>query len=335
MLIWIAFHWEDIVVNSLRLVLLFSVAAGILAGQTTMGTITGLVTDSTGSVIPSAAISARNVDTGVVASTISSSTGNYVIPSLQVGTYEVSVTVAGFKSWKRGAIAVKSGDNIRVDVPLEVGSTSERIEVTAEAPSLKTESTEVSTVMENKLVNDLPLAVAGIGGGMRNAFQIMMMMPQVKSNNGEGAWDDLQVGGGQQHDWNVSVDGLSVEMGWRNHVGYMNRLTPALDAIEEFRIDTAAFKAEDSRASGGNISITTKSGTNELHGSLFDFYQSQRLNAKTTSLAARRPCSTATITGRQWAGRSSFRSFTTGATSRISSFRTKVTGFRRPPASAS
>ena len=117
--------------------------------------------------------------------------------------------------------------------------------VTAEAPPLKTESTEVSTTMENKLVNDVPLAVAGIGGGMRNAFSIMMMMPQVKSGNGESAWDDLQVGGGQQHDWNVSVDGLSVEMGWRNHVGYMNRLTPAVDAVEEFRIETAAFKAED------------------------------------------------------------------------------------------
>ena len=100
----------------------------------------------------------------------------------------------------------------------------------------------------------MPLAIAGIGGGMRNAFSIMMMMPQVKSGNGEGAWDDFQVGGGQQHDWNVSVDGLSVEMGWRNHVGYMNRLTPPVDSVEEFRIDTAAFKAEDSRASGGNIS---------------------------------------------------------------------------------
>jgi hypothetical protein len=72
---------------------------------------------------------------------------------------------------------------------------------------------------------------------------------------------------------------MSVEMGWRNHVGYMNRLTPAIDAVEEFRIETAAFKAEDSRASGGNITITTKSGTNELHGRVFDFYQSQRLNA--------------------------------------------------------
>ena len=247
-------------------------------GQSTMGTITGLVTDSSGAVIPNAVVVATNTATGGKAQTLTSSSGNYVIPGLQVGSYDVSVAVSGFKTWSRSAVGVSSNGNLRVDVALEVGQTSERVTINAEAPPLKTESTEVSSVMENKLVNDVPLAVAGIGGGMRNAFQIMMMMPQVKSGNGESAWDDFQVGGGQQHDWNVSVDGLSVEQGWRNHVGYMNRLTPTVDSVEEFRIETAAFKAEDSRASGGNISITTKSGTNELHGSLFDYYQSQRFN---------------------------------------------------------
>ena len=246
--------------------LAFALSTGALSAQSTLGTITGLVTDSTGAVIPSAVVAATNTATGVRVQTVSSSTGNYVIPSLQVGPYEVSVAVSGFKTFSRSGINLSSNDNIRVDVVLEVGQTSDRVVVTAEAPPLKTESTEVSTTMENKLVTDMPLAAAGIGGGMRNAFSIMMMMPQVKSGNGESAWDDLQIGGGQQHDFNVSVDGLSVEMGWRNHVGYMNRLTPAVDAVEEFRIDTAAFKAEDSRASGGNITITTKSGTNELHG---------------------------------------------------------------------
>ena len=176
-------------------------------------------------------------------------------------------------------MSLSAGENIRVDAMLDVGQVTERVEVSAEAPQLKTESTEVSTTMEQKLVDQVPLPIAGIGGGMRNAFSIMMMLPQVKSGNGESAWDDFQVGGGQQHDWNVSVDGLSVEMGWRNHVGYMNRLTPPVDSVQEFRIETATFKAEDSRASGGNIGVTTKSGTNELHGSVFDYYQSQRLNA--------------------------------------------------------
>src|SRR5215217_7242657 len=232
-------------------------SSGALLAQSTLGTITGLVTDSTGAIIPNAVVVATNTATGVRAQTVSSGTGNYVIPSLQVGPYEVSVSVSGFKAFTRSGIKLNSNDNLRVDITLEVGQTSERVVVTAEAPPLKTESTEVSTTMENKLVTDMPLNASGIGGGMRNAFSIMMMMPQVKSGNGESAWDDLQVGGGQQHDWNVSVDGLSVEMGWRNHVGYMNRLTPSVDSVEEFRIETSAFKAENSRASGGNISVTT------------------------------------------------------------------------------
>jgi hypothetical protein len=244
-----------------------------------MGTVTGLVTDSSQAVIPDATVVARNMATGAEARTQTSSTGNYVLINLPVGRYEISVTQRGFKNYLRSNIPLSSGETARIDVVLEVGLVSEKVQVTAETAVLKTEATDVSTTMEQKLVQDVPLAIAGIGGGMRNAFSIMMMLPQVKSGNGESAWDDFQVAGGQQHDWNVSVDGLSVEMGWRNHVGYMNRLTPPVDAVEEYRIDTAVFKAEDSRASGGNVSVTTKSGTNEFHGQAFDYYQSQRLDA--------------------------------------------------------
>jgi hypothetical protein len=110
--------------RTVKLTLLSATFCAALSAQTTMGTITGLITDATGSVIPAAEVTARNVDTGVTDATVSSSTGNYVIPSLQVGAYEVSATVAGFKSWKRGPIALKSSDNIRVDVRLEVGNTN-------------------------------------------------------------------------------------------------------------------------------------------------------------------------------------------------------------------
>ncbi|MPY90767.1 MAG: hypothetical protein GEU99_22995 [Luteitalea sp.] len=262
-------------------VVVLALTGRIVGAQSTFGTITGVVTDGSDAVIPGATVVATNSATGVRAETVTSSTGNYVIPNLQVGSYEISVSLTGFRTWSRSDISLASNDNVRVNVILEVGATSERIEVTAGTPQLKTESTEVSTTMENKLVSDVPVAVAGIGGGLRNAFSVMMMMPQVKSGNGEGAWDDFQVGSGQQHDWNVSVDGLSVEMGWRNHVGYMNRVTPSIDATEEFRIDTAAFKAEDSRASGGKITVATKSGTNELRGSVYEYYQSDAFNANT------------------------------------------------------
>lgn len=271
---------------SIRALIAMSLLVLVLAGrpaaaQSTFGAITGLVTDSTGAVIPGATVVATNSATGVRAETVTSDTGNYLIPNLQVGTYELSVSLPGFQTWSRTGIHLASNDNVRINATLEVGAASERVEVTGGPPPLKTESSEVSTTMDSKLVQDVPVAVAGIGGGLRNAFSVMMMMPQVKSGNGQGAWDDFQVGGGQQHDWNVSVDGLSVEMGWRNHVGYMNRVTPSIDGTEEFRIDTATFKAEDSRASGGKITVTTKSGTNELRGSIFDYFQSDVFNANT------------------------------------------------------
>jgi len=266
---------------SLRMLLAALAAPLTLIAQASLGTITGLISDTTGAVVPGAKVSARNTATGVQTGTVSSSTGNYTIPNLPVGPYELSVTVAGFKSWSREGIALSSNDHLRVDATLEVGQLTERVTISAAPPPLKTESTEVSTTMEQKLVQDLPLPIAGIGGGMRNAFSLMMMLPQVRSNNGESAWDDFMVGGGQGFDWNVSVDGLSVEIGFRNHPGYMNRLTPPIDSVEEFRIDTAAFKAEESHASGGMITLVTKSGTIELHGTLFDYYQSQRLDANT------------------------------------------------------
>jgi hypothetical protein len=158
---------------------------------------------------------------------------------------------------------------------------AERVEVTASIPALKTQSAEVSATMESKLVEDLPLPVAGVDNGMRNAFSLMLMMPQVRSRDGENAAGDFQIGGGQYSDWNVSVDGLSIERGWRNHVRSESRLMPPVDAIEEFRVDTAAFKAEGGRASGGNMTIVTKSGTSEFHGTAFEYSQSQRFDANT------------------------------------------------------
>src|SRR5690349_6006203 len=129
---------------------LFAIAP--LRAQSTLGTITGLVTDSSGAIIPNAVVAAVNTATGVRAQTIASSTGNYVIPNLQIGNYDLTISVTGFKTFLRSGIGIRSNDNIRIDATLEVGAASERVEISAAPPPLKTESTEVSTPMENKLV---------------------------------------------------------------------------------------------------------------------------------------------------------------------------------------
>jgi len=160
-------------------------------------------------------------------------------PNLQIGTYEVSVSSAGFKTWTHPQIALSAGDNVRVDVALDIGAIGDRVEITAAAPALKTESTEVSSTMEQKLVNDLPLTIAS---GTRTVFNLAPMVPQAVSTNGETGGDDMRIGGGQHNNWNVSVDGITVEMGWRNAQNYLKHNTPSIDAIQEFRIETAALK---------------------------------------------------------------------------------------------
>ncbi len=252
----------------------------LAAAQLTTGTITGFVKDPSGLAMPGVTVAAVQVETGVRAETSTSSAGNYVIPNLPVGTYNLSVNATGFKNWTQTRIVLFAEQTARVDANLEIGSAAERVEVTAAAPVLKSESTEVSSTMEGKLVEDLPLAVSGgAGGGMRNAFGLSMMMPFVRSGNGQSAGDDFQIAGGQFNDWNMSVDGLTAEIGWRNFVSYNNSLLPNVDTIQEFRNDTAAFKAEQGRASGGSMSVVVRSGTNELHGKVFEYYDTQHFDA--------------------------------------------------------
>jgi hypothetical protein len=260
-------------------------AAGVHPGvaQTTMGTITGVVRDTSQSVIPNVAVAATNVATGLEAKAVTSGTGDYAIPNLPIGEYDISISQAGFKGWKRPNIPLSAGEVVRVDATLEVGQANESVVVTAQAPALRTESTEVSATIDRHLSEQLPIPMAGVGGGMRNAFNLMMMLPEVKSNDGQTAGDDFQIGGGQRMTWSVAVDGAPVEMGYRNATGYVNRLTPPVDAVEEFRVETSSAKAESAFSTGGGISLTTKSGTNQLHGSAFDFYQSQKFSANTWS----------------------------------------------------
>jgi hypothetical protein len=265
--------------RSFVLLILVGLMSQLALAQVTTGTITGFVNDPASAAVPGATVVATQLETGVRGQTLTSSAGNYVILNLAVGPYQLSVTAPGFKTWTRTGISLFADQTARVDVALEIGATTERVEVTGQAPALKTETTDVSTTMEAKLVEDLPIAVAGVGGGMRNAFGLSMMMPFVRSGNGQTAGDDFQIAGGQLNDWNLSIDGLTAEIGWRNFVSYNNSLLPNLDTIQEFRNDTAAFKAEQGRMSGGSMTAVVKSGTNSLHGRAFDYYDTQHLDA--------------------------------------------------------
>src|ERR1039458_3645595 len=152
------------------LLILFSLISQLAVAQVTTGTITGFVNDPAPAAVPGATVVATQLQTGVRAQTSTSSAGNYVLLNLAVGTYQLSISAPGFKTWTRSGISLFADQTARVDAAMEIGAATERVEVTGEAPALKTETTDVSTTMEAKLVEDLPITIAGVGGGMRNAF---------------------------------------------------------------------------------------------------------------------------------------------------------------------
>ena len=251
-----------------------------LPQATTTGSITGLVKDATGAVVPSATVTAKNEATNVPYSAASSATGNYAIPNLPVGSYALTVSLAGFKTWTRSSVLVSSGEEVRMDVVMVVGEVAETIEVTGGPAALQTESTDVSSSMERTQVEELPIPVGQIQG-VRTALSLMIMLPEVRTDTGEGSGNtpSMRIGGGQASGWSVNFDGQRIETGWRNLLSEQRLLTPPVDAIEQFRVDMGSYKASDPQAGGGSVTLVSKTGTNQFHGSAFEYYQSQQLNA--------------------------------------------------------
>ena len=300
-------------INVLILVCLLALSA---VAQTNLGTITGTITDPAGAVVPNAPIEAKNTATGAVYPVASSATGNYTISQLPLGTYEMSVTVAGFKKYTRTGITVEAFGIYRIDPVLEVGATTESVVVEAAAPLLKTESTEVSYNIPTNTLDDLPIltlsgAPAGFFnssglGNVRNPLAALQLMPGT-----DFATDNtLRVNGMPSSSQSINIEGQDASNGFWKQVTQVNQA--GADAIQEVTVQTSNYAAEYGQAGGGYINYTMKSGTNQLHGSGFDYFVNTVLNAglpftvdrtqsETTTSATR---STRTITASRWAVRS-------------------------------
>src|SRR6185312_1707695 len=156
---------------------------GVLSAQTGNGTITGVVTDPTGAVVANAPIEVKNTETGVVFRAVSTDTGNYTVPQLPIGSYELTATVQGFKKYDRRNITLAAAQVLRLDVPLEIGASTEAVTVSAESSLLKTETGDVAHNITLEQLQNLP--ILGIGGanagssGVRNPFNSTVMIPGV------------------------------------------------------------------------------------------------------------------------------------------------------------
>jgi Carboxypeptidase regulatory-like domain len=262
---------------------LLLVCAGF--AQTNLGTITGTITDPAGAVIANAAIEARNTATGAVYPVASSGTGNYTIAQLPVGTYELSVSASGFKRYVRSGIMVEAYGIYRIDPVLEVGATTESVVVSAESPMLKTESTEVSYEVPTESLEDLPIltlagAPSGFGntsglGNIRNPLSSLQLLPGT-----DFATDNtLRVNGMPSSSQTINIEGQDSSNGFWKQLTQINQA--GADAIQEVTIQTSNYAAEYGQAGGGYINYTMKSGTNQFHGSGFDYFVNTVLNAGT------------------------------------------------------
>ena len=242
--------------------------------QTDRGTITGTISDPAGAVVPNAPIEAKNVATDAVYQTVSSGTGNYSIAQLPAGTYELSVTVAGFKKYIRTGIVIEVAGIDRVDPVLEVGAPTESVTVSTESPMLKTESTEVSYNISSSTLNDLPImtlagAPYGFGnttglGNIRNPLAALQLLPGADFTTD----NTLRINGMPSSSQTINIEGQDASNGFWKQLTQVNQA--GADAIQEVTIQTSNFAAEYGQAGGGYFNYTMKSGTNRLHGGGFD-----------------------------------------------------------------
>jgi len=257
-------------------VILFVLTALVLLAQGDRGTITGAIADPAGAIVPAAPIEAHNVETGAVYSTQSTATGNYTLSQLPAGNYEISVNVPGFKKYTRQGLRVEVALTLRIDITLEVGSAAESITVTEAAPLLKTESGEMSHNVTGQRLNDLPVLSVGAAAGsssIRNPTSVVQLVPGtflIANNN-------LKVNGAPNNTSSFRIEGQDASNGYVAAVPA--QVQPSVDAIQEVTIQTSNFAPEYGQVGGGFFNYTMKSGTNQIHGTLYDYYVNEVFNA--------------------------------------------------------
>jgi hypothetical protein len=264
--------------------LLLTMLNGTVLAQSSNGQISGLVTDSSGAAVEGAGIVATNTATGVTYTGKTNGAGVYVLPQLIPGPYKISLTKQGFARVERPELTVRTGDRLSLDFSLKPATATEVITVTESAPLLQADQSSASTVLDNKMITELPQL-------NRNSLDLTSVIPQVQgkgpaSDNiaslGNAAYfiantgNSYAISGGQVNGTSISVDGNQLQDSEFNAV---NRAIPTPDSVGEFRVESGVLTADHGRYSGGVITMNTKSGTNQFHGRLFEYFRNQIMNS--------------------------------------------------------
>src|SRR5262249_38695481 len=263
--------------KSLCAAILTLLLAPFVLGQSDRGVVTGDVTDKNGAVIAGATVTATNTATNITSTAVTTSGGRYTIPALPVGTYKIRVEKAGFKIASVDNVTVNASTTTPIDVAMEVGDVSQTVDIAASTGAqVQTENAKISSGVTNKLVEELPLVV---GGAVRNAFDLAVLTPEARPFGTSSGAADFSIGGGQGGAWGITLDGVNAGTARFGSTQWASVNTPSLEGITEFTVDTNGFKAEYGRASGGNLSFASKGGTNQYHGSAYEFLRNDALDA--------------------------------------------------------
>ncbi len=258
--------------------LIAMLAAAPLIAQSPQGTITGTISDSQGARVPGVEVVATAVATNLTYKGSSSQDGTYVIAALPVGRYEVTATSAGFKTFKRTDIQLEVAQRLRLDITLEIGQLTETITVEGEVSRVRTEESALGTVVERRRIEQLPM-------NGRHVFNLVKLVTGVqpidRGADGFGeitnqGFSQIQFNGGPVYGTQMFLDGGANTVPVHNEIS----VVPMVDAVEEFKVETNGLKAEFGQTSGGVVNIVTKSGTNEVHGSLYEFFRNDALDAR-------------------------------------------------------
>jgi len=227
--------------------------------QLDTGAIAGTVLDPSGKVVQGAKVNLRGTETGTAYLAVSSSTGYYVFPSVRPGSYEISVVASGFKTEVQRGVVVSVGEHSAHDITLAVGAATETVSVAAGAQTLE----------------DLPLTVAGF----RSPESLVFLVPGVVgTGEATSGTDPIKINGGQEEATDFLVDGITTNR-QENGSGSFGILSPSIDAVNEFHISLSGLPAELGRTTGGISNFNTRGGTNDYHGSIYDFFKNAALDA--------------------------------------------------------
>jgi Carboxypeptidase regulatory-like domain len=261
-----------------------------LFGQTTFGEITGVVTDASGAVVSGATVTVTNPDTNLTRSTVTNASGNYNFPSLLPGMYNVKAEMSGFQTAVSTGIELQVQQTARVDFKLSVGEMTQTVEVAGAAPLVNTEDAAVGTVIGTQSIVDLPL-------NGRDFLQLVALSPNVTATfnvnggsangaatsrlGGQRANESFAVSGVRREFNNYTLDGLSdTEVNYNAYI-----FLPSIDALQEFKVQSGAYSPEFGRGVG-QITASTKSGTNDYHGVLFEFFRNNSVDARQFAFTA-------------------------------------------------